>query len=299
MHREINFEDGVELDLLEHGGYDRGDAHAYDPTTALFPAEVVAFVQRSQPKVWERLVRLTQEKAAAVLVESLVKELASKGMLTVLRQGFKCYGSTVRAVFFTPNTYMNPAAWAAYKENRLTVTRQVHTASGAIPDVVLAVNGLPVATLELKNPMSGQRAADAIHQYRFERNPNELLFTFKQRCLVHFAVDTDAVWMTTRLEGKASHFLPFNRGHNHSAGNPPAPDDVRTFYLWREVLAAESLLDILARFLHLQVEEKTVATAQGLQQSPRRRCTARAITSSTPCASWWRTPRRTARGTTI
>lgn len=150
--------------------------------------------------------------------------------------------------------------------------RQVKTQSGAIPDVVLAVNGLPVATLELKNPMSatGWNVAHAQHPYRFERDPKDVLFAFKQRCLVHFAVDTELVFMTTRLEGKDTVFLPFNRGHGHAAGNPPVMDDsggdVRTAYLWRQVLTKDSVMDILARFIHLDVVEKTVVTAQGIKR---------------------------------
>ena len=265
MHREINFEEGIEADLLQHSGYAQGDAGEYLPEMALFGGEILAFVQRSQPKFWGWFSGLNREKSDAILLESLVKELESKGMLTVLRDGFKCFGRTVRAAYFAPNTGMNPAALALYAHNRLTVTRQVRTASGAIPDLVLAVNGLPVVSIELKNQMSGQDAARAKNQYRYERDAHELLFAFKKRCLVHFAVDTDEVWMTTKLEGKETLFLPFNRGHQHGAGNPPVADDVRTRYLWREVLGRESLLDILARFLHLQVEERTVATENGLK----------------------------------
>lgn len=265
MHREIDLEAGIEADLLAFGGYAQGNAGDYQPETALFGKEVVAFVQRSQPAFWGWFAGLNGEKSEAILLESLVKELESKGMLTVLRDGFKCFGRTVRGAWFAPNTGMNPTALERYAHNRLTVTRQVRTASGAIPDLVLAVNGLPVATIELKNQMSGQDAERAKRQYRYERDAHELLFAFKRRCLVHFAVDTDEVWMTTKLEGKESLFLPFNRGHGEGAGNPPVEGDVRTRYLWREVLARESLLDILARFLHLQVEERTIATEKGLK----------------------------------
>jgi type I restriction enzyme R subunit len=125
-----------------------------------------------------------------------------------------------------------------------------------------------VVTLELKNPMSATRwnVEHAKHQYRFERDPKELLFAFKQRCLVHFAVDTELVFMTTKLEGKDTLFLPFNLGHNHGAGNPPAAGDVRTTYLWHKVLTRDSLMDILARLIHLHVEEKSVGTEKGIKR---------------------------------
>lgn len=269
MHKEIDFENDIEHVLLSNGGYEKGDSHAYDPEIALFPDDVITFVQKTQPKIWTRLTQLDATKAPSVLLDSLVKELAAKGSLAILREGFKCVGKTVRLAYFAPNTGLDPSATERYEDNRLTIVRQVHTKSGVIPDVILAVNGLPVATLELKNPMSatGWTVENAKYQYRFERDPKELLFAFKQRCLVHFAVDTELVYMTTKLEGKDTFFLPFNLGQNHGAGNPPAENDVRTTYLWNKVLTRDSLLDILARFLHLDIEEKNIVTDKGIKRS--------------------------------
>lgn len=268
MHKEIDFENDIEHALVSLGGYEKGNPTTYDPEAALFPPDVVAFVQKTQPKIWARLTGLDAAKAPAMLLDSLVKELAAKGALAILREGFKCVGKTVRLAYFAPNTGLDPASTERYGDNRLTIVRQVNTQSGAIPDVVLAVNGLPVATLELKNPMSATRwnVENAKYQYRFERDPKELLFAFKQRCLVHFAVDTERVFMTTKLEGKDTFFLPFNLGHDHGAGNPPAAGDVRTTYLWHKVLTRDSLMDILARFIHLDVEEKTVVTEKGIKR---------------------------------
>jgi type I restriction enzyme, R subunit len=269
MHKEMDFENDIEHALIGLGGYEKGDPGGYDAEAALFPGDVISFVQKTQPKVWSRLTQLDASKAPTMLLDSLVKELAAKGSLAVLREGFKCVGKTVRMAYFAPNTGLDPSATERYADNRLTVVRQVKTKSGAIPDVVLAVNGLPVATLELKNPMSATRwnVENAKYQYRFERDPKELLFAFKQRCLVHFAVDTELVFMTTKLEGKDTFFLPFNLGHSHGAGNPPAAGDVRTTYLWHRTLARDSLMDILARFMHLDVEEKTVVTEKGIKRN--------------------------------
>jgi type I restriction enzyme R subunit len=268
MHKEIDFENDIEHALITSGGYEKGDPHGYDAEAALFSADVIAFVQKTQPRIWDRLIQLDAGKAAAMLLDSLVKELAAKGSLAVIREGFKCVGKTVRLAYFAPNTGLDPSATERYADNRLTVVRQVKTKSGAIPDVVLAVNGLPVATLELKNPMSATRwnVENAKYQYRFERDPKELLFVFKQRCLVHFAVDTELAFMTTRLEGKDTFFLPFNLGDHHGAGNPPVVGDVRTAYLWRNVLTRDSLMDILARFIHLEVTETMVATEKGIKR---------------------------------
>lgn len=265
MHKEINFEDAIEQVLTTEGGYTKGNPADYDPERALFPNDIIAFVQQTQPKFWERFAQMNQGKAEEILLDSLVKELQSKGMLTILRSGFKCFGKTVRLAYFPPNTGMDPNAFIRYNHNRLTITRQVKTPSGAIPDIILAVNGLPIVSIELKNSMTGQTIENAKHQYRCDRDPKELLFAFKQRCLVFFGVDTDDVTMTTKLDGKDTLFLPFNRGYNYGKGNPPVEDDYRTAYLWREVLTKDSLLDILARFLHLQTDEKTIATEKGLK----------------------------------
>ena len=220
MHKEIDFENDIEQALTGAGGYVKGDPAGYDAEAALFPQEVVAFVRRTQPKIWERLEKLDAGKAEAMLLDSLVKELAVKGSLAILREGFKCVGKTVRLAYFAPNTGLDPSATERYADNRLSIVRQVRTKSGAIPDVVLAVNGLPVATLELKNPMSATRwnVENAKVQYRFERDPKDVLFAFKQRCLVHFAVDTELVFMTTKLEGKATFFPAVQPGRRARGG---------------------------------------------------------------------------------
>jgi type I site-specific restriction-modification system R (restriction) subunit len=137
---------------------------------------------------------------------------------------------------------------------RLTITRQLRYSvkHGNTLDVTLALNGIPVATLELKNPMTAQTWRHAVTQYKNDRDPTDLIFRFKQRTLVHFAVDTDEVYMTTRLSGRNTRFLPFNRGCGTGAGNPENPDGCKTAYLWEEVLERHSFLDILARFIHLR-----------------------------------------------
>jgi type I restriction enzyme, R subunit len=122
--------------------------------------------------------------------------------------------------------------------------------------VVLSLNGLPVATAELKNPMTAQTWRHAVTQYKIDRDPADLILQFRKRTLVHFAVDTDEVYMATRLSGRSTRFLPFNRGRGAAAGNPDNPEGCKTAYLWEEVLERHGFLDILARFIHFQVEEK-------------------------------------------
>lgn len=269
-HKEIRFEETIEVALTGKGGFQRGDPATFDAAQALFPDEVIAFIAETQPARWQVLLDFHGAGAGEALVTALAKELASKGALNVLRHGFKCFGKSFRLAYFAPNTGMNPEATSDYGKNRLRVYRQVHFSESKPElslDVVLSVNGLPLVTMELKNPMTGQTVEHAKRQYRFDRDSREPIFAFKQRALVHFAVDPDLVFMTTRLAGKDTVFLPFNRGKNHAAGNPPAaPGKYKTSYLWDEVLERDSLMDMLARFLHLQVEEKQAVTEKGIKR---------------------------------
>lgn len=274
-HTERDFETAIEAGLVGAGGYEKRQPSAYDEVLALFPDDVTGFLKESQGTKWGQLEALLGDKTAATVLDSLTKELELKGTLHVLRYGFKCYGKTLRLAHFRPNSAMNPEAAALYAKNQLTITRQVAFTSvmkkadgtnrRCIIDVTLAINGLPVVTAELKNPMTGQRATDAIKQYMDDRDNRDLLFTFGKRAIVHFAVDPDEAWMCTRLKGKESVFLPFNRGNNHGAGNPPVPGNWKTHYLWDEVLRADSLLDILQRFMHFEVKEKQVKTEKGVR----------------------------------
>ena len=272
-HTERAFETAIEAGLTSSGGYETRNPSAYDEALALFPADVSGFLMDSQPAKWKALEALLGPKTAATVLDSLSKELEVKGTLHVLRHGFKCYGKTFRMAWFRPNTRMNPEAAENYAKNRLTITRQVAFTSvmkkargknrRCIIDVTLAVNGIPVVTAELKNPLTGQRAAHAMRQYTEDRDGRDLLFAFKRRALVHFAVDPDEVWMTTQLKGRETGFLPFNRGNDHGAGNPPVEGNWKTHYLWDEVLQADSLLEILQRFMHLEVTERQVRTDKG------------------------------------
>jgi type I restriction enzyme R subunit len=273
-HTELAFESAIEHGLVTADRYQKRLPGTFDPITALFPDDVIGFIRDSQPARWGQLEAMLKDRTAAMVIDSLTKELTSKGALGVLRHGFKCYGKELRLAWFQPNSGMNPESAARYAANRLTITRQVAYTSQVLKrpdgvprtcviDVVLSVNGLPVATVELKNPLTGQRAEDACKQYMTDRDGRDPLFCFKERALVHFAVDPDEAWMTTELKGTETLFLPFNRGHDFGAGNPPVEGNWKTHYLWDEVLRADSLLDILQRFMHLDVTERTVDTPAG------------------------------------
>lgn len=272
-HTEHHFETAVEAGLIGKGGYAKREPKAYDEKLALFPVDVVGFLKDSQATKWSQVEALLGPTTEATVLDNLAKELDLKGALHVLRHGFKCYGKIFRLAYFQPNTAMNPEAARLYSYNRLTITRQVSFASvmkkaddthrRCIIDVTLSLNGLPVVTAELKNHLTGQRAADAMTQYCEDRDDRDLLFEFKKRALVHFAVDPDEVWMTTRLKGKETSFLPFNRGNNRGAGNFPVEGNWKTHFLWDEVLQADSLLDILQRFMHLEVRERQIKSDKG------------------------------------
>ena len=271
-HTEARLEDAIVDCLSEQGGfvsvnYRDGEAKGrYDKARALDPDLVLDFIKKTQQKPWNSLLAIHGEETSRIVLDHLCKELDTKGILKVLRQGFKCYGKKLRVAVFAPSNAMNPDTLEVYQANVLSVSRQLyyseeHTNS---LDLVLFINGLPIVTAELKNPLSGQTVEDAKKQYKRDRDSRELIFEFKKRTLVHFAVDQDSVFMATRLSGDKTYFLPFNLGNQGHAGNPPAADEgYRTAYLWRDVWQRDSLLDILGRFMHLEVKEKRILTDRG------------------------------------
>jgi type I restriction enzyme, R subunit len=255
---EKALETAIEADLLE-AGYVRG--LGYNRDTCLDHDTLIAFIKTSQPLTWQKLEKHFKSDTSNQIIARLVKELELRGTLDVLRKGIDLFGQQIKLVYFKPEHGLSEQALARYKANRLTVSRQVYYSNQHQKslDMVLGVNGIPIVTMELKNPPTGQNVNHAKRQYKQDRDPRETMFKFVKhpiRTLVHFAVDPDLVYMTTRLAGESTYFLPFNKGYNGRAGNPPSDDGFRTSYLWKEILAPDSLLDILQRFMHLQVEEK-------------------------------------------
>ncbi len=262
QHTELAFEAAIEDHLLTQAGYTAGDREAFSQEMGIDPAQFLAFVQETQPDEWAYLKSFLGSTTEKTLLDDLCAALNSEyqGCLNVLRHGFKCSGKLIRAAYFAPASGMNPDIVKKYAVNRLTVTRQLAYSNKHknTIDLVLSLNGIPIITAELKNPMTGQTWRDAVYQYKEDRDPRDLIFDFKKRTLVHFAVDPDEVYMTTRLAWKSTRFLPFNLGNGTGAGNPPNPSGHKTAYLWEQVWARDSLLDIIARFMHLEALEKTV-----------------------------------------
>ena len=253
------FEDAIEQHLLDAGGYVPVDRDGFDPDRAIFPAEVIRYLRITQPADWKYIAAIHKKQAEAVLLDDLVRALESEyeGCLSVLRNGFKCSGRRLYPARFAPASGRNPETIRQYEANRLSIVRQLRYSirHGNIIDVVIALNGIPIVTMELKNPLSGQTWQDAVRQYCRDRDPGDAILRPGRGALVHFALDTDEVHMATNLGGDKTRFLPFNRGHGTGAGNPDNPEGFKTAYLWENVLVRDSLLDIIARFLHRQVDE--------------------------------------------
>ena len=264
--KEKRFEQDIEEYLLTYGGYEKGNPFAFNREKALDTNTFLHFIHTSQPKQWERFEKIYGADSERQIIDRFCREVKMAGLLKVLRQGFTDRGIKFRAVFWKPETSINETSQTQYASNILHCTRQLHYSmqnENSI-DIVLFLNGIPVVSMELKCQFTGQNTANAIQQYKFDRAGKDAIFEFKNRIFVHFAVDLNNVYMTTRLEGEKTYFLPFNQGSNGAGnvggkGNPNNTDGYDTAYLWENVLCKDRLLEILHKYLHLQVEkdEKT------------------------------------------
>ncbi|UUO09025.1 type I restriction endonuclease [Blastopirellula sp. J2-11] len=270
LHTEIKFEDEICERLAKHGWlYAANDAALYDRQLALFPADVIAWVQATQPDAWERLQKNHGAAAEVTLLKRLRDSLNQIGTLELLRVGFDVLGlqQPLKMAQFKPALAMNPDIMTRYAANRLRVVRQVryslHNENSI--DLVLFLNGIPIATAELKTDNT-QSLEDAVYQYKKDRDPApkgksaEPLLSFPSGALVHFAVSSSRVKMTTRLAGMRTTFLPFDQGDDGAAGNPLNPAGHRTAYLWDQVWRRESLLEILARYMVAERDKKKQIT---------------------------------------
>ncbi|MFA6135217.1 MAG: type I restriction endonuclease [Phycisphaerae bacterium] len=263
LHKEISFEDEICRYLGANGWlYTEGDAADYDRAKALFPADVLAWVQATQPQAWETLGKNHGGAAQETLLARLRDQIDQRGTLDVLRHGVELLGlrQPLKLAEFKPALVINPDIMIRYAANRLRVVRQVKYSlhNENCIDLALFLNGLPVATVELKTDFT-QSIGDAIDQYRFDRLPRpkgqgpETLLSFPNGAVVHFAVSNSEVAMVTKLQGPATNFLPFNQGDNGAKGNPVNPaGGHRTAYLWEKVWARDSWLEILGRYVIAQ-----------------------------------------------
>jgi len=241
------------------GSYRKRPPEEYDLSLCLLPRDVIDFVLATQPKEWEKL---KQHYGAAVkeqFLKRLSREIERRGTLDVLRNGFKDSGCKFQMAFFRPSSGLNEALQRLHAANLFSVVRQLRYSEKTAQslDMALFLNGVPIFTAELKNPLTGQTVEDAIRQYKTDRDPREPLFAYG-RCLAHFAVDPDLVYITTQLAGPRTRFLPFNQGKFGGAGNPPVPPTQKgypTAYLWEKIWARDSVLDLIRQFIH-EIEDE-------------------------------------------
>ena len=258
VHGEAAFESSIEAHLLDNGWIST-DPQAYDRKLGLFPDEFMAFIEASQPKEWKKLQTAAggEQAARQKMLKWLADQIDQRGTIDVLRGVVKNSGVSLRTAFFRPANTLTPELGEKYAANRLSVTRQLHHSESNTADsldLVLAINGIPVATAELKNPLTQQNVEQAMEQYRSDRNPADLIFA--KRTLVHFAVDPHRVHMTTKLAKQETWFLPFNQGtggpgRTGGDGNPANPAGYQTAYLWEQVWEREAWLDLLASYIHV------------------------------------------------
>jgi len=243
-------------DNVAPGGYCKHLSEEYDKPLCLIPEDVLNFIYATQPKEWDKFKKQHEGDARTPFLQRLASELRTRGTLHVLRKGIKANGCRFQLAYFIPSSGLNYDLLSLYGANLFSEIRQLHYSekNNNSLDLVLFLNGLPIFTAELKNPFTGQNAEDAVKQYRVKRDPREPLFAFG-RCLVHFAVDPELVYMTSHLEGQSTRFLPFNQGNKGGAGNPASWKGFATAYLWESIWARNSVLNLLQHFIQ-EIEEQ-------------------------------------------
>lgn len=252
--KEDGFETLIVKYLTEVNGYEEGKNSDYNKDYAVDETRLFKFLEETQPEKLEKL-GLEFEANRIKFLNRLQGEITKNGVIDLLRNGFKIYPVTLDMFYMTPSEH-NPTAKSLYNQNIFSVTRQLMYSKDSARlalDFAVFLNGLPIITCELKNRLTKQSIDDAILQYKTDRDAKELLFNFG-RCMVHFAVDDNEVAMCTKLDGKSSWFLPFNKGFEGGAGNPPNSQGIKTDYLWKEILTKEELSNIIENFAQITEE---------------------------------------------
>ena len=269
---EKQFEANIEEYLVSpDGGCIKATDAGYDPAMALDINTLVEFVKTTQPIVWQRFEKQCNSDPYKKFYKCFEDAVQMDGLISVLRHGFKHRGMDFKVCYFKPESTLNDVAVQRYKQNICHCIRQWHysTQNNNSVDMMLAVNGIPVVAIELKNQLTGQTVDNAKLQWQYDRDPREPAFQFNHRVLAYFAVDLYEAWMTTELKGSDTYFLPFNQGSNGpgndgGAGNPQAEgDDYVTSYIWKNVLNKDSLLDIIQKFISLEVKKEKKKDSNG------------------------------------
>lgn len=250
--KENGFETIIVNYLVDNNHYEEGTNSDYNKQYAIDELRLFRFLKDTQESKINELGIEESEIEKRKFLDRLSKKLSDNGVIDIIRNGMKYKNHTLDFYMVRPSEG-NPDAKIAYEKNIFSVTRQLQYSednSRLALDICIFLNGLPIITMELKNQFTKQNFNDAIKQYKTDRTPDEILFYFK-RCIVHFAVDDSEVHMCTQLRGKDSYFLPFNKGNNNGAGNPPNPDGIKTDYLWKDILTKDILSNILENYVQI------------------------------------------------
>ena len=271
---ENRFESDIETAFVSPaGGYVKG-TDTYDAKSGLYVDTLINFVRKTQPKEWARFENVNKADTVRKFCAAFNNACDMSGLIAVLRHGFKHRGITFRVCYFKPESSLNQTASALYAKNHFACYRQWHYSAdnNRSVDMVLVLNGIPVFAFELKNQYTGQNVDNAKTQWMYDRDPREVCFQFNKRILGYFAVDHLEVWMTTELAGKDTYFLPFDQGSNGAGrdggkGNPSNPNGYPTAYLWEQVFQKDSMIDILQKFIHLQITTERKLQPDGKEKT--------------------------------
>ena len=253
--KENGLEALIEDWLVNHNGYEKGSNPDYNKEYAIDETRLFRFLQDTQPDQMDKLGVFNSDIKKRQFLNRLQSEIIKRGIIDVLRNGVKIYPADLILFYLTPSE-KNAKSKMLFDKNIFSVTRQLRYSMDATRlalDMCIFINGLPIITFELKNQLTKQNTADAVEQYKNDRDPHEPLFSFK-RCMVHFALDDSTIKFCTKLAGKDSWFLPFDKGYNDGAGNPPNPDGVKTDYLWKDILTKKKLTLIIENYAQLIVD---------------------------------------------
>ena len=262
--KEKSFQGLIKEYLIEENGYVESFNKGYDRNYAIDIDMLFSFLENTQKKKIDKLKDIYGPKYKEKILYNIDKELKRRGSIDVIKHGVKDFGVKLQLAYFKPPTNLNPDQYLLYQKNILSVTEELVYDINKEDriDLVIFLNGIPIITMELKNSFTGQTYKDAIKQYKNDRSNKEQLFKFKERSVVNFAVDTDQVYMATRLKGKNTSFLPFNKGNKGGAGNPKVEGKLRTHYLWEEILKKDNILEILDKFTYIEEKEEELADGE-------------------------------------
>ncbi len=258
--KEKSFQKLIKDYLIQDNNYIESFNDNYNRELAIDEKQLFDFLETTQEKAMERLRDIYKTNYKNKILKNLNKDLKSRGSIDVIKHGVKDFGVKLDLAYFKPPTNLNPDQFLLYQQNILSVTEELVYDSKKDDriDLVIFLNGIPIITMELKNSFTGQTYRDAIKQFENDRSSKDQMFMFKERSIVNFAIDTDEAYMTTKLNGSNTRFLPFNKGLNGGKGNPQIEGKLGTHYIWEEVLKKDSLLEILSKFTYIEKKEKVL-----------------------------------------